>query len=58
VPGRLGVVRVQALDEAADKMKKIDLRDVKSETGSNYPTPFDLPCSIRSRERDFVDLSI
>jgi len=32
-------------------MKKIDLASVPAETGSNYPDPFNLPCSLQSCQR-------
>src|ERR1035441_6547481 len=32
-------------------MKKMDLASVPVETGSNYPYPFNLPCSAQSCQR-------
>jgi uncharacterized cupin superfamily protein len=32
-------------------MKKIDLASVRAETGTNYPYPFNLPCSLQSCQR-------
>ena len=32
-------------------MKKIDLAAVPSQTGSNYPVPFDAPCAAQSSQR-------
>ena len=32
-------------------MKRIDLGTVPSETGSDYPTPFDAPCSGQASQR-------
>jgi len=32
-------------------MKKIDLASVPAETGSNYPYPFNVPCSLQSCQR-------
>ena len=33
------------------RMKKIDLSAVPAQTGSNYPSPFDEPCSAQSTQR-------
>jgi uncharacterized cupin superfamily protein len=32
-------------------MKKLDISGVPMQTGSNYPTPFDLPCNAQSSQR-------
>src|ERR1700676_1113838 len=31
--------------------KRIDLTEIPVKTGSGYPTPFDLPCAARARQR-------
>jgi uncharacterized cupin superfamily protein len=37
--------------ERISSMKKIDLASVPAVTGSNYPYPFNLPCSAQSSQR-------
>jgi uncharacterized cupin superfamily protein len=36
---------------ASSAMKTIDLSAVPAQTGSNYPRPFDVPCSGQSSQR-------
>jgi len=31
--------------------KRIDITNIPVKTGSGYPTPFDLPCAARARQR-------